>query len=132
MILGIGIDIIEIERFKDWHTKPVKQLARIFSPEEIAYCLETPKQSAERFALRFAAKEAFYKALCAWQQSINVPFITLCKRVSVAKYGGNVPHLEVAWDNALQVPYVPLCHVTLSHSGALAIAQVILEKRTIL
>ncbi len=128
MILGIGIDAVEIERFKDWRTKPVNQLMRIFSQEEIAYCLEAPGKSAERFALRFAAKEAFYKAFCAWQHT-SLPCIALCKTVSVAKYASDVPHLVIAWDT-LQVPYIPFCHVTLSHTGALAIAQVILEKRT--
>ncbi len=128
MILGIGIDIVEIERFKSWHTKPVKQLTRILSHEEIAYCLEISEKSAERFALRFAAKEAFYKALCAWQHT-KLPLISLCKTVSVVKQKGNMPHLEVAWD-MLNVPYIPFCHITLSHSRAIAIAQVILENKS--
>ena len=50
MILGVGIDAVEIARFADWHTKSDKQLRRIFSEEEMAYCLSVPAKTAERFA----------------------------------------------------------------------------------
>lgn len=125
MILGIGVDIVDIERFLDWHLKPTGQLAYIFSPEEIKYCCEIPLKSAERFAVRFAAKEAFYKAYCAWQPQA-VSFNRVAKWVSVGKGRQNMPHLEVNWQQ-LEAPFEPLCHVTLSHARTTAIAYVLLE-----
>ncbi len=63
MILGIGIDIIEIERIK----KSVDQfgenfLDKIFTPVEIEYSINKPNKY-QHLAARFAAKEAIYKAL---------------------------------------------------------------------
>ncbi|HPR18015.1 MAG TPA: holo-ACP synthase, partial [Candidatus Cloacimonadota bacterium] len=61
MIFGIGIDQIEVERIK-------KQLENdrfretIFSADEIDYC-NSRSNFAESYAARFAAKEAFFKAL---------------------------------------------------------------------
>ena len=60
MVKGIGIDSIEIARFRLWHTYSYRQLSRIFSSEEIDYCLSNIIKSSERFAVRFAAKEAFF------------------------------------------------------------------------
>lgn len=76
MIVGIGHDAVAIARFVNWHTYSYKKLRRIFSEQEIAYCLQEPSKSAERFAARFASKEALYKALC--QAEHKLPFLTLC------------------------------------------------------
>ena len=62
-ILGLGNDIIEIERVRqgfEAHGEPF--LARLFTPKEIAYCRQQ-KNPYPRFAGRFAAKEAIAKAL---------------------------------------------------------------------
>ncbi|MGE0009489.1 MAG: holo-ACP synthase [Candidatus Babeliales bacterium] len=127
MILGIGIDIVETERFKDWHTKPIRQLLRIFSQDEIAYCQELQTKSSERFAVRYAAKEAFYKAYAAWQQKTPaLPLITLCSAIHTRKNKYGLPYLVVNW-HVLQAPYEPTCHISLSHTDRMAIAQVILE-----
>lgn len=83
MIRGIGIDSVDISRFSDWASWPEEQLLAIFTPSEITYCLQTPTKSAERFAARFAAKEAFYKALCT-----TVPTFTLSLRACL-------PYIEV-------------------------------------
>ena len=63
MILGVGTDLIEIDRIE----QSIRRfgdafLQRIFTPGEIAYC-ERKKNAAESFAARFAAKEAGAKAL---------------------------------------------------------------------
>jgi holo-[acyl-carrier protein] synthase len=60
MIIGIGIDLIEVKRVKALLKKP--NLGRIFTVPEIKYC-RSKKNSAESFAARFAAKEAFLKAI---------------------------------------------------------------------
>ena len=62
MILGIGIDIIEVARIAASHEKFGERfLNRILLPDEIAYCL-THKNPAPFLAARFAAKEAISKA----------------------------------------------------------------------
>lgn len=59
--MKIGIDIEEIKRFSK-NIKNKSFLSRIFSKEEIEYCL-SKKNSVQHFAVRFAGKEAVWKAL---------------------------------------------------------------------
>lgn len=62
MILGVGIDIIEVERIRASHEKFGERfLKRILRPEEIAYCF-SHAQPAPFLAARFSAKEAVSKA----------------------------------------------------------------------
>lgn len=60
MIKGTGIDIIEVQRVAEKISKPGFK-EKIFSAGEIKYC-EQMADSAQHFAARFAAKEAFLKA----------------------------------------------------------------------
>lgn len=72
MILGIGIDIIEIARIK----KSIDEygdrfLKKIFTQNEIAYC-NSKFNKYQHFAARFAAKEAVYKAISSgWNESLS-------------------------------------------------------------
>ena len=72
MIIGIGIDIVDLDRFQrmlDRHGK--RFLAKTFSEEEIAYC-QSRKNPAQHFAARFAAKEAVFKALgTGWREGMS-------------------------------------------------------------
>ena len=62
MILGIGIDIIEVTRIRASHERFGERfLNRVLHPAEIAYCL-SHKNPAPFLAVRFAAKEAISKA----------------------------------------------------------------------
>ena len=60
--MELGVDIVEISRVRDLARRNPKFLTRIFSAEEIAYC-KSKKDPWPHFAVRFAAKEAVYKAL---------------------------------------------------------------------
>ena len=63
MILGVGTDLIEIERIQHSYERFGEGfLARVYTPGEIAYCMAR-KNFAESLAARFAAKEAAAKAL---------------------------------------------------------------------
>lgn len=63
MVIGIGIDIIEIERIKESIEKLKDQfLKKIFTEKEIEYC-SSKKNQYQHYAARFAAKEAIIKAL---------------------------------------------------------------------
>ena len=62
-IQGIGIDIVEVERIKRLSLRWQNRFEqRVYTPQELAYCGETPTRYA-RLAARFAAKEATLKAL---------------------------------------------------------------------
>jgi holo-[acyl-carrier protein] synthase len=72
MVMGIGTDIIEIDRIKN----SIEQygdnfINKIFTPSEIDYC-KNKANKYQHYAARFAAKEAVYKALASgWQQVIG-------------------------------------------------------------
>jgi holo-[acyl-carrier protein] synthase len=58
----LGIDIVEIRRIKVLGTKTPRFLDRVFTKDEIAYCRDK-SNPWQHFAVRFAAKEAVWKAL---------------------------------------------------------------------
>ncbi len=62
MIFGIGLDIIEVARVGRLIEKDKGFKERIYTQREIDYC-EAKKNKAQNYAARFAAKEAFMKAL---------------------------------------------------------------------
>lgn len=60
--MELGVDLVEIGRIKALARRNPKFLPRVFSAAEIAYC-KAKKNPWPHFAVRFAAKEAVYKAL---------------------------------------------------------------------
>lgn len=124
MIVGTGIDIAEvsrirqsIERFGD------RFLRRIFTPDEIRYC-ESKANRIERYAARFAAKEAAMKALgTGWNHGVRWRDCEVTrqpwKRPTVTFHGR-----AGEFAAGLSVKNTAL---SISHTTELAIAQVILE-----
>ena len=62
MIAGLGIDIVEVDRIAEKIEKNNGFRELVFSAREISYC-ESKTHKHEHYAARFAAKEAFFKAL---------------------------------------------------------------------
>jgi holo-[acyl-carrier protein] synthase len=60
--MDVGVDIVEIERIRKLAKKTPRFLMRVFTRQEIAYCRGKKKQW-QHFAVRFAAKEAVWKAV---------------------------------------------------------------------
>ena len=60
--LEVGLDIVEIGRVRELARRKPGFLARVFTPQEISYC-RARKRQWQHFAVRFAAKEAVWKAL---------------------------------------------------------------------
>ncbi|EKD48706.1 MAG: hypothetical protein ACD_64C00176G0003 [uncultured bacterium] len=127
MITGIGIDAVEIERFAAWHTYPEKQLLKILSAEEIAYCKENPRLSAQRFAVRFATREAFFKAWNSAAPEQYIPFLTCCRSLTLKHNSNGAPLLHINWHIlGFNSPlFFPL--ITLTHTNTTAIASVVLQ-----
>lgn len=123
MILGIGVDTVDIERFVHWHSYSRKTLSKIFSPEEIKYCLNNQKKTAERFAARFAAKEAFYKALPTIHQK---PFIALARFIVITKRKDLHPAISFDWKK-IDYPDNPTVHISLTHSRQQATAFILIS-----
>lgn len=70
---GVGIDIIEITKIKETAEKRGERfLSRVFSELEREYCEKKGPNRYQHYAARFAAKEAFLKALgTGWQKGIR-------------------------------------------------------------
>ena len=131
MILGIGIDSVEIARITPWTHFSRQQLLRIFHADELDYCFKTPAKISERLAARFAAREACFKALaphCLRQ----LPFLTLCKAMQVQNLPSGEPILINNWEllqnqNFLHYKSPVKTHISLTHTHIQATAVVILE-----
>lgn len=127
-IRGIGVDIVEVKRFAQWHNYSPKKLQRIFSQQEIAYCLQQPDaSSAQRFAVRFAAKEALVKALSA--AGFLFPLLYVCRHVSIDKQtrNGN-PMFVLSHELNAKITQKIGLHVSLSHAKEYAMAFVLVEQ----
>ncbi|MFP5321737.1 MAG: holo-ACP synthase [Acidimicrobiia bacterium] len=61
-VVGIGIDLVDVDRFRASLARTPSMRSRMFTDDERAYA-ETASDPAERYAARFAAKEAVMKAL---------------------------------------------------------------------
>ncbi|MDP2424040.1 MAG: holo-ACP synthase [Bacteroidales bacterium] len=71
MIFGIGTDIIEVGRIEKQLESNSGLKERLFTPGEIIYC-ESRKNKAQHYAARFAAKEAFLKAIgTGWRDGLQ-------------------------------------------------------------
>src|SRR5271168_1949043 len=124
MVLGLGTDLIEIERIQaSMERFGERFLERIFTAEEIAYC-RRKKQPAESLAARFAAKEAGAKAL-----GTGISRGISWKEIEVTRKMGERPmlHFNGRAGELAEVMGVRRVQLTLSHSRNLAIAVVVVE-----
>lgn len=124
MIVAIGIDLVEISRLEEVFSRRGDRFrARVFSEAEIRYC-ESLGSKLASYAARFAAKEAVMKALgTGWSEGVG------WKDVEVLNGPGGAPSIQLharALDRMREIG-ASRVHVSLTHSGNLAIAQVVLE-----
>lgn len=95
--MELGVDLVEIVRVKFLARRNPKFLARVFSAHEIAYC-KAKKNPWPHFAVRFAAKEAVYKALGRAQVPLTAISVNRGKdgRPSVKIKGKSVRGLKLS------------------------------------
>ena len=122
MIIGVGIDLVEIARIEEMLARwPQRFAARVFTPEEIA-AGENRSSPAAALAARFAAKEAFAKALGT---GVDKNFSWKDFAVHNDSKGRPLPRLSARLAARLSGVSV---HLSLSHSDHYATAVVVLEK----
>jgi holo-[acyl-carrier protein] synthase len=124
VIVGIGIDLLEVARMERVLGRTEERfLSRVFSPEERAAC-RAAGGGAERWAARFAAKEAILKALgTGWSSGVR------WRHVEVLAGPGGAPAVRLS-GRAREVARrrgAELCHLSLSHEKLHAAAVAVLE-----
>jgi holo-[acyl-carrier protein] synthase len=124
VIVGLGVDMEEISRLGEVIKRHGKIfLERIFTPAEIAYC-ERHRDPVERYAARFAAKEATMKALgTGWGKGVR------WRDIEVTRLPGGRPTIVLHGVAGKHAERMGARHISLSitHSGNFALAEVILE-----
>ena len=125
MIVGTGIDIAEVPRIREVIERHGQRfLQRVFTEGEIQYC-ESKANRVERYAARFAAKEAGMKALgTGWNHGVR------WRDIEVARQPGGRPTLLLHGKAAEFAAKLGTTNIALSltHTSDQAMAQVILER----
>ena len=120
MIEGIGIDVIEVSRIADKLDKP-GFTDKVFSLKEIAYCEKQGLNRAQHYAARFAAKEAFLKAM-----GKGLQFSNELSEIEITHNADGKPTLELLGSLA-EVGKSLKIQVSLSHIQSTACAVVVIE-----
>jgi holo-[acyl-carrier protein] synthase len=123
MIVGIGIDLAEIRRIAESLENYGERFERrIFTEEEIQYCRSFKANAPEHFAARFAAKEAFSKAI-----GTGITRGFKWHEVWVRRLPGDAPEIMLSGDMAERYGHLR-CHLSLTHTSTTAGAVVVLEE----
>jgi len=122
MIVGIGVDIVEIRRIEAALERYGQHfLRRIFTEVEQAYCESFGRERALHYAARFAAKEAFSKAIGT---GMRFP----CRWRDISVVNGHLGKPELQLSGELARRYARYCfHLSLSHTASHAVAVVVAE-----
>lgn len=123
MIIGIGIDLLEVEKIERSIQSEV-YLRKVFTEHEIADCTSVAN-SAERFAGKFAAKEAFMKAI-----GKGIRQEVWFTQIEVLNRENGQPFIQA--NGEAQISLIELdvknIHVSITHAKQHAAAVVVLEK----
>lgn len=125
MILSTGIDIVEVYRIAETMTRTPRFAERVFTAAERDYCDAKGAAAAQSYAGRFAAKEAFLKAIkTGWRGKIT------WQDMEILNDADGVPSLTLKGEalRILNDQGAEHIHLSISHTAEHAVAQVILEK----
>ncbi len=126
MIVGIGVDLAEVDRIRDALERPAtgeRFKQRVFTPGEQAYC-ERRRRKYESYAARFAAKEATMKALGrGWSREVS------WTEIEVYRARGSRPTIRLQGHTAEFASKLGVRRLSLAltHTAATAMAQVVAE-----
>ena len=124
MIAGLGTDMIEVDRVAERVGRGSGFKELVFSKTEIEYC-EGRANKFQHYAARFAAKEAFFKALgTGWLNG------TAFNEVEIWNDENGKPGIKILGETAkkLEAENILRISVSLSHVKSMATAVVIIEK----
>jgi holo-[acyl-carrier protein] synthase len=124
VIVGLGVDVVSIARLKRvMDRRGERALTRFFTAAEVERCRRS-RSPEESLAARFAAKEAFYKAL-----GTGVGIAGRWHEAEVVSAATGAPSLRLTGraDDAARSRGVARIHLALTHSGDTAVAVVVLE-----
>lgn len=125
MIVSIGVDIVEVYRIAETLARTPRFGERVFTRTERDYCDAKGAAAAQSYAGRFAAKEAFLKALqTGWRGKIT------WQDIEVRSDKDGVPSLHISGEASrlLENSGATRMHLSISHTAEHAVAQVIFEK----
>ncbi len=125
MIVSIGIDIAEVYRIRETIARTPRFSARVFTDKEREYCESKGAAAAQSYAGRFAAKEAFLKALkTGWRGKIA------WQDIEIVLDENGAPSLNITGEAAVLLEKLGAnrVHLSMSHTTEHAVAEVILEK----
>jgi len=120
MIVGLGVDIVEIDRMRTALARRPRLKQRLFSEDEQWYC-EHKQQPEIHYALRFAAKEAVLKALGTGFRGMNF----LDVEVARDQKGRPYPQLRGAAAEYARHSGIIEMHLSLSYTQTTAVASAV-------
>lgn len=123
MIIGVGIDIIEIDRIRNSVDKYGEHfLKKIFTKTELEYCL-SKVDKYQHLAARFAAKEAIYKALTSgWDKEIT------WQSIEIKNEPNGMPYAELNGEIKAFLSGGKALKISLSHSRDYVAAVAVIHK----
>lgn len=123
MIVGIGIDMIEVDRVREKIEREKGFREQIFSSSEIAYCQDQP-EPYQHYAARFAAKEAFLKAI-----GQGLSYSLHVHNIEIIPHNTGKPEIILSeeYKELLEENGWQKVHVSLTHLKSVASAVVIIE-----
>ena len=127
MIVSTGIDIVEVYRIAETMARTPRFAERVFTPAEREYCDAKGAAAAQSYAGRFAAKEAFLKALkTGWRGKLN------WHDVEVVNNADGAPLLQLSAEAArlFDASGAARIHLSISHTSEHAVAMVVTERDT--
>ncbi|NLA44845.1 MAG: holo-ACP synthase [Candidatus Cloacimonetes bacterium] len=123
MIIGIGVDIVQIERVRKLVENYSEFMHQVFTAREIEFC-QAKADSASSYAARFAAKEAMMKALSTgWNEKVNWLDIEVINE----EQGNPILKIKGRTLRLMKKMGVYQTHLSLSHERDYALAFVVLE-----
>jgi len=125
MIVSTGIDIVEVYRIRETLARTPRFTERVYTEAEQAYCDSKGAAAAQSYAGRFAAKEAFLKALkTGWRGKLQ------WTDMEILNDEAGAPTLRLTGEaqQMLEAMGVTHVHLSISHTTEHAVAHVILEK----
>ena len=121
IFLGIGTDIVEVERIEKSINRTEKFLEKVFTQREVDYCNSKPNRY-ERYAGRFCAKEAVSKALGTGVRNFNLTDLEILNDElgkPIIYFNGQLENLEKEYE----------IHLSISHCKDYATATAIIFKK---